>query len=69
MSAEPPLGLVTTSLTLNYLSATKIGDWLEATGQVDRVGRTLAHSTGVILADGKPVLRACGTFQVVAPDR
>jgi uncharacterized protein (TIGR00369 family) len=69
MSAEPPLGLVTTSLTLNYLSAAKIGDWLEATGQVDRVGRTLAHSTGVILADGKPVLRACGTFQVVAPDR
>jgi acyl-coenzyme A thioesterase 13 len=69
MSAEPPLGLVTTSLTLNYLSAAKIGDWLEAIGQVDRVGRTLAHSTGVILADGKPVLRACGTFQVVAPDR
>ena len=69
MSADPPLALVTSGLTLNYLSAAKVGDWLEASGQVDRVGRTLAHSTGVILANGKPVLRACGTFQVVAPAR
>ncbi|MGP0090475.1 MAG: PaaI family thioesterase [Xanthobacteraceae bacterium] len=69
MSADPPLGLVTSGLTLNYLSAAKTGDWLEAHGQVDRVGRTLAHSTGVILANGKPVLRGCGTFQVLAPAR
>jgi acyl-coenzyme A thioesterase PaaI-like protein len=67
MSADPPLALVTSGLTLNCLSAAKVGDWLEASGQVDRVGRTLAHSTGVILANGKPVLRACGTFQIQAP--
>jgi acyl-coenzyme A thioesterase 13 len=69
MSTEPPLALVTCSLTLNYLAGAKIGDWLEANGQVDRVGKTLAYSTGVILANDKPVLRACGTFQVVAAAR
>jgi acyl-coenzyme A thioesterase 13 len=69
MSAEPPLALVTCGLTLNYLAGAKIGDWLEANGQVDRVGKTLAYSTGVILANDKPVLRACGTFQVVAAAR
>jgi acyl-coenzyme A thioesterase 13 len=65
-STEPPLALVTAGLTLNYLSPAKLGDWLEATGQVDRVGRTLAYSTGLILAEGKPVMRACGIFQVIA---
>ncbi len=65
MSATPSLALVTSNLMLNYLSAAKIGNWLEASGQVDRVGRTFAHSTGIVLANGKPVLRACGAFQII----
>jgi acyl-coenzyme A thioesterase 13 len=65
-SATPPLSLVTAGLTLAYLSPARIGDWLEAVGEVDRVGRTLAHASGLVLANGKPALRAVGTFQVVA---
>lgn len=65
MSTEPRLALVTVGLTLNYLSPARRGDWLEARGQVDRVGRQLAHSSGLVLAEGKPALRATGTFQIV----
>ncbi len=59
------LNLVTSGLTLAYLSAAKAGDWLEVVGEVDRVGRNTAISTGRVLANGKPVLRATGTFQVI----
>lgn len=62
---EARINLVTSGLTLAYLSAAKSGDWLETVGQVDRVGRNTATSTGLVLANGKPVLRATGTFQVV----
>jgi acyl-coenzyme A thioesterase 13 len=65
MSTEPQMALVTVGLTLNYLSPARLGDWLEARGQVDRIGRTLAHSSGLVLADGKPALRATGIFQIV----
>ena len=44
MSTEPRLALVTVSLTLNYLAPARRGEWLDAQGQVDRVGRMLAHS-------------------------
>lgn len=62
---ETRINLVTSGLTLAYLSAAKSGDWLETVGQVDRIGRNTATSTGLVLANGKPVLRATGTFQVV----
>jgi acyl-coenzyme A thioesterase 13 len=65
VSRQPPLGFVTVNLGLTYLAPAKLGDWLEAAGHVDRAGKTLAHSSGTITANGTPVLRATGTFQVV----
>jgi uncharacterized protein (TIGR00369 family) len=66
MSKTPPLPLVTVHLALDYLAAATSGAWLEASGKVDRVGRSLAHSSGIISADGKPALRCSAIFQVVA---
>lgn len=71
---QPPQRLVTSGLALSYLSPARLGDWLEAVGEVDRLGRTLAHASGLVLANGKPALRAIGTFQIVTggpgePDR
>jgi uncharacterized protein (TIGR00369 family) len=66
MSASPPLALVTAHLSLDYISSAPLGAWLEAVGQVDRVGSTLAHSSGRILADGKIALRCAGVFQVTS---
>lgn len=66
MSTTPPTALVTAHLSLDYVSPAALGAWLEAVGQVDRVGRTLAHSSGRILADGKLALRCAGVFQVTS---
>lgn len=64
MTQNPRIPLVTAHLGLDYISSPPIGVWLEAEGQVDRVGRTLAHSSGRILADGKLALRCSGVFQL-----
>jgi acyl-coenzyme A thioesterase 13 len=66
MSTTPPLALVTAHLSLDYVASAPLGAWLEAVGQVDRVGKTLAHSSGRILADGKIALRCAGVFQVTS---
>jgi len=66
MSKGRSLPLVTVSLALDYLSAALPGAWLEASGKVDRIGRSLAHSSGIISADGKPALRCSAIFQVIA---
>lgn len=66
LSATPRPLLVTAHLSLDYISSAPIGAWLEAVGQVDRTGKTLAHSSGRILADGKIALRCAGVFQVMS---
>jgi uncharacterized protein (TIGR00369 family) len=66
LSQSPSLALVTIHLDLDYLAPAKLGTWLEACGRVDRTGRSLAHSSGLLTADGTPVLRCAAVFQVVA---
>jgi uncharacterized protein (TIGR00369 family) len=67
VSQQPVPGFVTVNLGLTYLTPARQGDWLEAAGHVDKVGKNLAHSSGTVSANGIPVLRATGTFQMIAP--
>ena len=69
LTRTPRLTLVTVHLGLDYLSPAPLGSWMEGRGRVDRMGRSLCHSSGMIYADDKPVLRASGVFQIVSADR
>lgn len=69
LTRKPRLTLVTVHLGLDYLSPAPLGSWMEGRGRIDRMGRSLCHSSGMIYADGKPVLRASGVFQVISDDR
>ena len=62
ISEEPRLNIITMNVSVDYLSAARIGQWLEASGRVDRVGKRVAHSSGLITADGELVARATGVF-------
>jgi acyl-coenzyme A thioesterase 13 len=66
VTQQPLPGFVTVNLNLAYLAPARQGTWLEASGRVDNVGKTLAHSSGVVTADGRPVLQASGAFQMTA---
>jgi acyl-coenzyme A thioesterase 13 len=68
-AAHPPLVLAPASLSFSFLGSARIGDWLEASGRIDHARRALTHSTGLVAANGKPILRASGVFQVTARAR
>ena len=64
-SKQPPLPVATATLTVNFLSAAKLGDWLEAEASIDRAGQRMAYTSGVIRRDGEPIATMLGVFSVL----
>ncbi|MEI9982015.1 MAG: PaaI family thioesterase [Aliidongia sp.] len=64
-SRTPRLETVTVNLDLSYMAPARLGDWLEATGRIDRIGKRTAYSSGLILANGVAVARAAGVFHLI----
>jgi uncharacterized protein (TIGR00369 family) len=61
--------LWTTSLTIDYLGPTSIGQWLAFDTIFARVGKTLCHAEIDITADGETVARGRAAFRcTVAKD-
>jgi acyl-coenzyme A thioesterase PaaI-like protein len=61
----PSGGLVTVSLSLDYLGAARLGQWLAFDTDFIKPGKSLCYADCTVLADGKPVARAHATFKVV----
>jgi uncharacterized protein (TIGR00369 family) len=59
-------GLVTVNLSLDFLGAAKLGQWLAFDTVFVRRGRTLCFAQAFVTADGEPVARANATFRVVS---
>lgn len=65
---RPRLTPSTISLSTNFLHAAKLGDWLEAHVQIDRLGGRTAYTSGAIhrIVDGvsEPIATATGVFAI-----
>jgi uncharacterized protein (TIGR00369 family) len=61
--------LVTVSLSLDFLSSAGIGQWVQVTPKLNRLGATLCFAEAVITADGAPCAKAHGTFRVIGGNR
>jgi len=59
-------GLVTVSLTVDYVGRAELGQWLAFDTTFVRVGRTLSFAEAEITADGVCIARARATFRVLA---
>lgn len=57
--------LVTVNLTLDFLSAAKLGQWLEFDTIFVKPGASLCFAQAFVTADGEPVARANAVFKVV----
>lgn len=64
--AAAPGGLVTVSLTLDYLATARIGQWVAVRPRVLKAGRSLGFADAVVVADDAPVARASASFKVLA---
>ena len=60
------IGMVTVSLTTDYLGAVQQGQWLEITATPSRIGRTLCFASANITGDGAVVARASGVFRTTS---
>ena len=60
---DPPASLVTASLTVEFLGAARLGDWIEAVCDFNRVGRRMAFANCYLTVGERKVVRASGVFQ------
>ena len=59
--------LVTISLTVDFLAAAVVGQWLEVTTNFVKLGGSICFAQCLVTADGQPCARASASFKVVKP--
>ena len=64
LSEQPNPTVTTSSLTTNFLSPAKVGDWLQASAEIDRLGKRTAHVHGRIAARGEVLATMSGVFAI-----
>ena len=63
-ATDPPTGLVTANLTLDYAGSAKIGDWLETRVDLHKQGARLAFANCFITSGSERIVRASAVFLV-----
>jgi len=64
---RPRLTPSTVTLTVNYLSGARLGDWLEARVRIDRLGGRTAYTSGGVWRGGEPIATMSGVFAFKRP--
>ena len=64
-SEHPPLPVATATLTVNFLGAARLGDWLEADARIDRIGKRLGYASGAIRCGDETVATMSGVFSIL----
>jgi acyl-coenzyme A thioesterase PaaI-like protein len=54
---------LTVAFTSEFLDGPRIGEWIEARGEILRAGGTLVFVRGLVTADGRPCLNFSGTLR------
>ena len=67
LSENPPAPLITASLTADFAGAPKIGDWVEAQVDVQKVGGRLAFANAFLVVNGERIVRGSAVFARGAP--
>ena len=58
-------GLVTVTLTTDYVGSAKLGQWFATDTHFVKVGGSLCFADCLIRADGEPIARASSSFKIV----
>ena len=62
---KPEGGLVTVSLSTDFIGAGKLGQWIEFDTVYVKTGRSLSFAQAFVTADGEVIARADARFKVV----
>ena len=61
-SQDPPAALTTASVCADFAGAPKVGDWVEAHVDVQKVGRRLGFANAFLVVNGERLVRASAAF-------
>jgi len=64
---DPPAGLITANLTADFAGAAKVGDWVEAHVDVQKLGSRLAFANAFLVVDDERIVRASAVFTRAGP--
>jgi uncharacterized protein (TIGR00369 family) len=62
---KEPVPMVTASLNIDYAGSAKLGDWIEISVDVQKVGRSMAFANSYFYVDSKRIARASAVFNVI----
>ncbi|MEH6410521.1 MAG: PaaI family thioesterase [Hyphomonas sp.] len=62
-------GLVTVSLTTDFVGSAALGAWLATDTYFTKAGGSLAFASCLLQADGDIVARASASFKIIKPDK
>ncbi len=63
-SSDPPLSLVTSTLSIDFAGTAKLGDWIETRADIQKIGRRMAYVNAYIHRGDERIVRASATFVV-----
>lgn len=63
---QEPVPMVTASLNIDYAGSAKLGDWIEISVDVQKVGRNMAFANSYFYVDSKRIARASAVFNVIS---
>ncbi len=63
-SAEPPVQAVTAQISTDFAGSARLGDWIESSADIQKVGRTLAFCNVYLHVGDQRIVRASGIFAV-----
>ena len=61
-SVDPPVRLITVSVSTDFAGSARLGDWVEARGDVQRVGGRMAFANAYLHVSDRRVTRASAVF-------
>jgi acyl-coenzyme A thioesterase PaaI-like protein len=61
---DTPILPITTNLSVDYMGAAKLGQWVDFTTFYVKARKTIAFASLFINADGEPIARANATFRI-----
>jgi acyl-coenzyme A thioesterase 13 len=59
------LPVSTVSMTTHFLSGARLGDWVEASGTIDRIGKALAYTSGSIWCEGRTLMTMSAVYNII----
>lgn len=68
-SQNPPLSMVTTSLTTDFAGSARLGDWIEARVDIQKVGQRVAFANAYLSVGQNRIVRASAVFTIVSKSK